>query len=306
MGAAAEGDGPHSAAYFGPVRDFWWNVDHLELCVRRLGLAGVRSVLDVGAGVGHWGRLLSGLLPPEATFVGVDREPAWVEEAARRAAEHGLADRFSYVQGAAEALPFADGAFDLVTCQTLLMHVPDPPAVIREMRRVTKAGGLVVASEPNNRSATIMGTNANAGAPVEDICDLVRFYVTCERGRSALGHGDSSIGDLLPGYFAREGLADVQAFLSDKVWMMLPPYASEEQKAVRATFAQDAERGGWGWTRAEARRYFAAGGGAEADFDVVWERRMAESRALLAAVEAGSFHGAGGDILYLVAGRVPG
>jgi hypothetical protein len=39
---------PHSAEYFGESRDFWWNQDFLELMAKRLQLAQVESVLDVG------------------------------------------------------------------------------------------------------------------------------------------------------------------------------------------------------------------------------------------------------------------
>jgi ubiquinone/menaquinone biosynthesis C-methylase UbiE len=62
----------HSAEFFGPDRDFWWNHDHLELVASRLGLEAVRSVLDVGCGVGHWGRLLASVLPSEATTAGAN------------------------------------------------------------------------------------------------------------------------------------------------------------------------------------------------------------------------------------------
>ena len=58
----AEEPRPHSAAYFGPERDFWWNVDHLALMASRRKLEDVRSVLDVGCGVGHWGTLLVSIL----------------------------------------------------------------------------------------------------------------------------------------------------------------------------------------------------------------------------------------------------
>src|SRR4051812_14125023 len=135
------GDDLHSAAFFGPERDFWWNHDHLRLIAQRRGLASVRSVLDVGSGVGHWGRLVASLVAPGATVAGVEREPEWVAEATRRAAAD---PRFSYREGVAEALPFADGTFDLVTCQTVLIHVADPRAVIREMLRVAKPGGQLV------------------------------------------------------------------------------------------------------------------------------------------------------------------
>src|SRR5690349_10848226 len=125
---------PHSAQFLqSAARDHWWNLDHIELWARRVGLDDVGSVLDVGCGVGHWGRLLANVLPPAATLVGIDREPRWVEEAAERAAEAGLDDRFSYRLGSAEELSFEDESFDLVTCQTVLIHVADARQVIREM-----------------------------------------------------------------------------------------------------------------------------------------------------------------------------
>jgi hypothetical protein len=148
-----------------------------------------------------------------------------------------------------------------------------------------------------------MGSSTDAAAPVGELLDVARFLLICERGQVALGLGDNSVGDLVPGYFAAEGLEDVQAWLSDKVSLMVPPYETEEQRLLAEQFAEEARRGVWGWTSAEARRYFLAGGGAESEFDAAWERRMAEARRDASAIEDGRFHTAGGDILYLVAGR---
>src|SRR5690349_17613793 len=114
---------PHSAEYFGEQRDYWHNGDSVELMAKRWNLGAVRFALDVGCGVGHWGRLLLPHLAPEARIIGVDRERDWVTEAARRADAAGIADRASYRLGDAEKIPFHDGVFDLVTCQTVLMHV---------------------------------------------------------------------------------------------------------------------------------------------------------------------------------------
>src|SRR3954454_12898216 len=299
--------GPHSAPFLqSAVRDYWWNLDHIEVWARRIGLEGVGSVLDVGAGVGHWGRLLSHVLAPDATVVGIDREPRWVEEAAANAAEAGLAERFSYRVSGAEQLPFADETFDLVTCQTLLIHVADPRAVIDEMIRVTKRGGLVVASEPNNRALTLMVTSVSEEDTLDERIDLVRFYVTCEQGKIALGHGNNSLGDLVPGYFNDAGLEDIEVCQSDKVSLMIPPYASPPQQALKQAYLGDAEEGGgWGWTKEEGRRYYEAGGGDPADVDGMWERRLDEARRLAAAVEDGTYHAAGGDVLYLISGRRP-
>src|ERR1700674_3817231 len=146
----------HSAEYFGDTRDYWWNPDFLELIGKRLSLDRVRDVLDVGCGVGHWGQLLANVLPGSARVQGVDRDPLWVEKAAARATAYGLADRFSYQVSVAEKLPFADASFDLVTCQTVLIHTPDPGAAIDEMVRVARPGGLILAAEPNNIAGALI------------------------------------------------------------------------------------------------------------------------------------------------------
>ena len=117
---------PHSAEYFGESRNHWWNEDFLQLIGERLQLHRAKSVLDVGCGVGHWGRALAPVLSEDARVLGVDREPRWVSEAAARAEAVGLGERFRYQQGDATSLPFPDGTFDLVTCQTVLIHLADP------------------------------------------------------------------------------------------------------------------------------------------------------------------------------------
>ena len=218
----------------------------------------------------------------------------WVAQATQRAPE----PRFRYVQGDAEALPFDDGTFDLVTCQTVLIHVADPQAVIREFVRVTKPGGQVIVAEPNNRASLVVGSSIGLADPL----DVLQFVLACERGKIALGEGDNSVGDLVPGYFAQAGLTDIETFMADKPATMVPPYASADEQANAQQMLADGLDTLWGWTREQAQRYFESGGGM--DFDAVWDRRRAEARAAAAAVEAGTFHSAGGTLLYLVAGRV--
>src|SRR5262245_63946412 len=80
---------PHSADYFTDHRDHWWNEDYLALIARRFGFAELKSVLDVGCGVGHWGRTLLPHLPPSARVTGIDPEPRWVQKAGDTAASRG-------------------------------------------------------------------------------------------------------------------------------------------------------------------------------------------------------------------------
>ena len=55
----------------------------------------------------------------------------------------------SFQQGDAAELPFPDASFDFVFTRYMLLHVPDPPRVLREMFRVTRPSGFVVAYEPD-------------------------------------------------------------------------------------------------------------------------------------------------------------
>lgn len=297
---------PHSAAYMGPERDLFWNLDHVELLGRRFELASVESVLDVGCGQGHWGRLLDVVTAAHATTVGLDFEPDWVAEAARQAQTTGLAGRFRYVEGSGSSLPFRDGSFDLVTCQTVLIHVPDPQSVIAEMVRVTKPGGLVLAAEPNNRAGLLVeeapALDFGSDAPARRLT----FYLTCARGKVALGEGDNSVGDRVPGYFAAAGLQFIQTFLSDRTWPLIPPYEGDEQQSIVSLLRRDAENGTWlGWTRDDALRLYSAGGGPDGDFDRSWDERMDEVGAVAAALDSHSLHTAGGAIHYLIGGRRP-
>ena len=294
----------HSAQWlFEDLRDYLWNRDHLRLIASRLGLEEVGSALDVGCGVGHWTFLLASVLPPDVRFVGVDSEARWVEEATTRAQRGGVAGRFDFHAGDATELDFPDGAFDLVTCQTLLMHMADPRATVAELLRVTKPGGFVMFSEPNSLSALLVLSSANAGAPIEEFVELVRFGLTCERGKAALGEGNDSVGNLLPGYLAELGATHIQTFACDKTHGLHPPYASSEQQALRDYYLEGPDT--MLWPRDKARRFFLAGGGSEDDFEAGWNARLAECARDAAAIVAGTFHSVGGFALYLTAARRP-
>ena len=79
MGNELADETGHSAEHFGDARDHWWNPDFLRLLAKRWRLDAVNDVLDVGCGVGHWGVLLSSVLPDHVRFTGIDRETRWVE-----------------------------------------------------------------------------------------------------------------------------------------------------------------------------------------------------------------------------------
>ena len=254
----------HSAEHFGDSRDFWWNRDFLQLMASRLKLPSVRNALDVGCGVGHWSRCVASLLSPESSLIGVDREPRWVGEASVRS--RAVPDvAMSFQQAEAERLPFPDGTFDLVTCQTLLIHVSDPLAVLREMLRVLTVDGRLVIVEPSNITGSLGGFELQR--PLSELIGLLEFQMLCEHGKKNLGEGFNSAGPLVAGWLSDIGVEEIESFLSDKTTMLVPPYASADEQA----FIRDAnlmrERDFWLWDKDDTRRYFLAGGGKPETFD---------------------------------------
>jgi SAM-dependent methyltransferase len=110
--------------------------DRLMECA---GLAPGASVLDVGCGDGASVARMAdghGLRP-----VGLD-----VSEAKVRLAAEARPD-LDFVAGRAEALPFADAAFDAVLCECVLSAVDDAGAALTEMRRVLRPAGAVLLSD---------------------------------------------------------------------------------------------------------------------------------------------------------------
>lgn len=296
----------HSAEYFGDTRDYWWNADFIALIGRRFAFDRMHDVLDVGCGVGHWAQVLASALPPDVRVTGVDRDPSWVDKANARAASRGLSDRFRYQLAEAQALPFPDASFDLVTCQTLLIHVADPGAVIADMVRVARPGGLVLAAEPNNLANSLIMNAISLSDPVEKILAGVRLQLLCERGKAALGEGNNSVGDVVPGLFVSAGLSDVTVYLNDKTNALLPPYASAEQRAMLEEFYDFESRDFWIWSRADTLRYFIAGGGIEAEFSELWESVKGGTEGFVKAIADQTYSHSGAALNYLVGGTKVG
>ena len=200
----------HSEAYFGAERNFWWNADHLRLLAARWQLQEVASLLvDVGCGAGHWSRLLYRHVTPAAQLLCVDKEPDWAKTAVREFTRTYPSVPKNCVSGLvadATVLPLVDNVADLVTCQTLLIHVADPLRVVREMVRVLKPGGLLVCAEPNNLFGAIAADLSTAASPVETLVNRYEFWLRYQRGKASLGFGDNSAGDLVPGIFSQVGL----------------------------------------------------------------------------------------------------
>ncbi len=301
-------DQPHSAELFGEQRDFWWNRDFLDLMAVRWRLSEAASLADIGCDLGHWSRLLYPYLRPPARFAGVDREPRWVAEAPekfRRAFPHVAPELISFHQGDAIKLPLADDSFDVVTCQTVLMHLAQPLDALREMLRILRPGGLLICVEPNNFWNYLAFTSLTESEPVEIWVRRFEFWLRQHRGRLAAGRGNHSLGDLLPGYFAQLGMRDIAVYQNDRPAPLFPPYANPDQKALVEQDRQWKSSATGPWNKEDMRELFMRGGGDESFFETVFADIVKKYHSEQQAIAAGHFHAAFGNINYLVSARKP-
>lgn len=173
-----------------------------------VGLKDASLVLDVGCGSGVVTRDIARLT--KGNVVGVDGSFDMIHVA------HDILKNFSNVTlfvGEAERLPFSDEVFDIVTCNLLLMWSEHPQLTVNEMTRVTKPGGIVLASlEPDYGGKLHWPENPQvdpifAGAAIEN------------KG------GDPHIGRKLRFLFVKAGLETRIGIGNTRIW------SCEEDKA---------------------------------------------------------------------------
>jgi ubiquinone/menaquinone biosynthesis C-methylase UbiE len=109
----------------------------LKALVAAAAFRGDERVLDMGSGAGH---MALAVAPHVAKVTGIDVTPEMVGVANALATERGVANvRFEV--GDVTALPFADGAFDVVTSRVSAHHYADPQRALEEAWRVLAPGG---------------------------------------------------------------------------------------------------------------------------------------------------------------------
>jgi len=105
----------------------------------------LHRVLDVGCGPGSISVGLARAIEP-GELHGIDMEESQIA-LARAASEAGGHSNAAFHVGDVTGLPFEDDYFDVAHCHAVLMHVPDTAAVLSEVKRVLKPGGIIAVRE---------------------------------------------------------------------------------------------------------------------------------------------------------------
>jgi SAM-dependent methyltransferase len=148
----------------------------------------------VGCGVGAVLAVL-GQEFPGIRLVGVDIEQKQLEFAREHLRRAGV--EASLIEGDALALPFDDGSFDYVWMMWLLEHIADPPAALREARRVLGPGGRITAIEVDYATC-----RAVPSTPA-----IETLFGAMVRGMANSGWSDA--GTRLPGWLAEAGFREI-------------------------------------------------------------------------------------------------
>jgi ubiquinone/menaquinone biosynthesis C-methylase UbiE len=151
-------------------------------------------LLEVGSGAGAVLAVLGQEYPGIRLF-GVDIEPKQLDFARGHLERSGV--EATLLQGDALALPFDDESFDHVWMMWFLEHVADPPAALREARRVLVPGGGITAIEVDYSTVS-----AEPSTP-----SLEGLFRAMVRGMAAAGWSDA--GTLLPGWLRTAGFREI-------------------------------------------------------------------------------------------------
>ncbi len=144
-------------------------------------------VLDLATGVGAMAVRLA------ARFPGIELVCVDLSEQQLSAARKNHPE-LSFIRGDATRLPFDDATFDRVHCSWLLEHVPDPTAVLRDVRRVLKPGGYCQFIEVDNGSYRI--------TPAFSEVDQTMRALTAAQVRAG---GNPFVGEVLHRFFRAAG-----------------------------------------------------------------------------------------------------
>ncbi len=136
-----------------------WSQETLDWMLKASDCRPTDQVLDVATGTGFTALAFA---PRVQSVIGVDVAPGMLAQARQRAAEQGITN-VAFDEAPAEALPYPDATFSLVTCRIAAHHFLDTEKFLLETARTLKPGGalvLVDTTVPDNDAEAAAWQNA--------------------------------------------------------------------------------------------------------------------------------------------------
>lgn len=155
----------------------FWKRYTIEVSGARPGM----KVLDLAGGTGDLTAKFSHLVGDQGEVVLADINDSMLKVGRTKLRDKGIVNNVSYVQANAEALPFPDNHFDIITIAFGLRNVTDKDAALRSMNRVLKLGGKLLVLEFSKPQHEVM----------RKVYDLYSFKVLPKMGQLITKDADS-------------------------------------------------------------------------------------------------------------------
>ena len=145
------------------------------------GLRPAQKVLDLAGGTGDLTARFSRIVGERGEVVLADINDSMLKVGRDKLRNQGLVDNIRYVQANAEALPFPDNHFDLITIGFGLRNVTDKDKALASMFRVLKPGGRLLVLEFSKPTSELMAK----------LYDLYSFHILPKMGKLVTRDSDS-------------------------------------------------------------------------------------------------------------------
>jgi len=139
------------AHHYDRVKNYYRDYEHIYLAQPLMDAIAPEKaplILDVATGTGRLPLAMVRHLRFEGRIIGVDLSRRMLHFAAKNLDPY--AERVDFVWSSAEELPFSDNIFDVVTCLEALEFMTNPKAVLKEVIRVLRPGGMLLISQRQN------------------------------------------------------------------------------------------------------------------------------------------------------------
>jgi ubiquinone/menaquinone biosynthesis C-methylase UbiE len=213
------------------------------------------TLLDIATGTGFTALAFA---PHVQSVVGLDVSTGMLAEARKQQQQQGLTN-VTWLEGAAEALPFPEASFSMVTCRVAPHHFDSVPQFLAEVARVLQPGGrllLADTSVPDNEDELSRWQNH-----VEKLRDPSHVRnLTPQQWRQAIETAGLRVAAV------EQAAPDGTMQLND--WLEKAGCVGDQARAVRQEFQTASP---------QARQAFQIRAVADADFTFVWQRVVAKA-----------------------------
>lgn len=287
-------------------RKLIWREDTLNMFAKWLALTPGMMVVDVGCGLGYIGYTFWPFFGESGHYIGLDQSSKLLHDASEASREWASDGKASFVCADAYSLPIPDNTVDCAACQTLLMHLQNPEAALREMARVVKPGGLIICMEPDNLS-TVLGKSywTIPDLSIEEMLLSRKVHMLSNKGRIKLGRGDDNIAPKIPMMMKSLGLTDIDLRSNDRVGFLVPPYEGDEQQHRLAMMRKRVENEDASYWLDRAEEEFVAGGGDREEYLKMRDLSDRLKPVMKKQLEEGTYASCYAHFFFVVKGKKP-